>query len=197
MKDNSLGKKEDGRRARSAQSREKIKKALWDLMHEGIRIPTAQQVSDKASVGIRSVFRHFDDMEGLFNSINDNLIQSEAGTLEKSVIEGSLEDRLDAALTVRHKLFTKYKDVILFTLAQTWKYKALKENYAGLNHSLKSYLHQSLPELESLPADQQQFVEALTSFDMWHRLIRHQGMESLDTYKVIKQHILVTIENQS
>jgi AcrR family transcriptional regulator len=53
----------DGRRARSERSKQAIIEASLALMEEGYLIPTAQQISNRAGVGMRSFFRHFEDME--------------------------------------------------------------------------------------------------------------------------------------
>ena len=60
----------DGRRARSERSKQAIIDAALALMEEGNLIPTAQQISDRAGVGIRSFFRHFEDMDTLFAIID-------------------------------------------------------------------------------------------------------------------------------
>ena len=52
----------DGRRQRSARSRAAIIEASFELMQEGVLAPTAQQIAERAGVGIRSFFRHFEDM---------------------------------------------------------------------------------------------------------------------------------------
>jgi AcrR family transcriptional regulator len=52
----------DGRRVRSERSRKSIIDAMLQLVEEGILVPTAQQVSERAGVSLRSVFRHFSDM---------------------------------------------------------------------------------------------------------------------------------------
>ena len=44
--------------------------ALQELVHEGVLVPTAQTVAERAGVGIRTVFRHFDDMETLFATMD-------------------------------------------------------------------------------------------------------------------------------
>ena len=59
----------DGRLERSKKSRDLIIKAMRDLIDEGILSPTAQQVAQTAQVGIRTVFRHANDMETLFKLI--------------------------------------------------------------------------------------------------------------------------------
>ena len=48
----------DGRRARTERSKQEIIDAALSLMEEGVLIPTAQQISDRAGVNIRSFFRH-------------------------------------------------------------------------------------------------------------------------------------------
>ena len=59
----------DGRLERSKKSRDLIIKAMRDLIDDGILNPTAQQVAETAQVGIRTVFRHANDMETLFKFI--------------------------------------------------------------------------------------------------------------------------------
>jgi AcrR family transcriptional regulator len=47
--------------------------ALIDLVGEGVLQPTAQQVAARAKVGIRTVFRHFSDMDSLFAEIDERV----------------------------------------------------------------------------------------------------------------------------
>ena len=53
----------DGRRQRSQRSREKILKACWELMLNGDMKPSAAAIAEHAGVGLRSVFRHFEDLD--------------------------------------------------------------------------------------------------------------------------------------
>lgn len=59
----------DGRRQRSQRSREKILEAMWALMLEGDMEPSAADIAEKAGVGLRSVFRHFEDMETIHREL--------------------------------------------------------------------------------------------------------------------------------
>ena len=56
----------DGRLKRSVATRKKILQALTALTYEGVLSPTAEQVAMRADVGLRTVFRHFDDMDSLY-----------------------------------------------------------------------------------------------------------------------------------
>jgi AcrR family transcriptional regulator len=53
----------DGRRQRSSRSRERIVLAMIDLIRAGEMSPAAARVAEKANVGLRTVFRHFEEME--------------------------------------------------------------------------------------------------------------------------------------
>ena len=56
----------DGRRKRSQTSRDRIVAAMIALVEEGHVAPTAELVAARAAVGLRTVFRHFADMESLY-----------------------------------------------------------------------------------------------------------------------------------
>ena len=66
-----IASKPDGRRLRSNRSRQLIIESMLELIKQGNLVPTAQQVADHANVGIRSVFRHFEDMESIFETASE------------------------------------------------------------------------------------------------------------------------------
>ena len=55
---------------RGERSRQRIVAALFDLVGAGVLQPTAQQVAARAGVGMRTVFRHFSEMETLYAAMN-------------------------------------------------------------------------------------------------------------------------------
>jgi AcrR family transcriptional regulator len=61
----------DGRRERSRSSRSKIVAAMLDLVGKGDVSPSAARVAEVAGVGLRSVFRHFDDMDELYREMGE------------------------------------------------------------------------------------------------------------------------------
>ena len=56
----------DGRRQRSERSRAQIIEAMFELIREGDMSPSAAKVAERAQVGLRTVFRHFEDMDSLY-----------------------------------------------------------------------------------------------------------------------------------
>jgi len=59
----------DGRRQRSQRSRERILRAYWELMLAGDMSPSAAAIAEHAGVGLRSVFRHFEDLDTLLREL--------------------------------------------------------------------------------------------------------------------------------
>ena len=63
----------DGRRKRSVASRDRIIDAVITLVDEDQGIPGAEAIAARARVGLRSVFRHFGDMDGLYVAVIERI----------------------------------------------------------------------------------------------------------------------------
>ncbi len=166
----------DGRRARSERSKQAIIDATLALMEEGTLIPTAQQISDLAGVGIRSFFRHFDDMETLFATIDDQIRENTEALFLGGDRDGTLEERIQHAVERRADGYEVETNTILSTAAQLWRSEVLRKNYARYQRGLRKDLDDWLPELKQLSRTEREAVDAIASFEMWHRLRYHQGL---------------------
>ncbi|MEJ2531354.1 MAG: TetR/AcrR family transcriptional regulator [Halioglobus sp.] len=175
----------DGRRARSERSKQAIIDASLALMEEGNLIPTAQQISDKAGVGIRSFFRHFEDMETLFATIDEQTRDTTEALFVGGDRDGTLEERILHAVERRAEGFEKQRNMILSTAAQLWRSDTLRRNYARYQRGLRKDLDDWLPELKQLTRSEREAVDAIASFEMWHRLRFHQGLGKASAIDVI------------
>mgnify|MGYP002396795375 CR=1 FL=1 len=175
----------DGRRARSERSKQAIIDASLALMEEGNLIPTAQQISDKAGVGIRSFFRHFEDMETLFATIDEQTRDTTEALFIGGDRDGTLEERILHAVERRAEGFEKQRNMILSTAAQLWRSDTLRRNYARYQRGLRKDLDDWLPELKQLTRSGREAVDAIASFEMWHRLRFHQGLGKASAIDVI------------
>ena len=175
----------DGRRARSERSKQAIIDATLALMEEGNLIPTAQQISDRAGVGIRSFFRHFEDMETLFATIDEQIRDSTEALFLGGDRDGTLEERILHAIERYGEGYEKQRNMILSTSAQLWRSETLSRNYARYQRGLRKDLDDWLPELKQLARSQREAVDAIASFEMWHRLRYHQGLSKLSTIEVL------------
>ena len=166
----------DGRRQRSERSQTAIIEAALALMDEGALVPTAQQIADRAGVGIRSFFRHFADMDSLFLAADEMLISSYEALFEVDNRGGTLSERVARAIDLYGNAFEQLRPVILCTQAQLWRSPKLRENYAWHQKRLRKELELWLPEVAALARDRREALHAVASFDMWHRLRVHQGL---------------------
>ena len=118
--------KVDGRRLRSERSRLAFVDAVLALQEEGVLVPTAQQIADRAGVGIRSFFRHFEDMESLFEAIDDHIRDSYEALFINGDRSGTLEERIDGMVTRRADAFESVTNITQGTRAQLWRYHTLR-----------------------------------------------------------------------
>ena len=178
--------KVDGRRLRSERSRLAFVDAVLALQEEGFLVPTAQQIADRAGVGIRSFFRHFEDMESLFKAIDDHIRDSYEALFIGGDRSGTLEERIDRMVTRRADAFESVTNITQGTRAQLWRYQTLRDNYARNQRGLRKDLDNLLPELHALPDETRESIDAITSFEMWDRLRSHQGLNKADSINLLR-----------
>lgn len=175
----------DGRRQRSERSRQAIIDAMLDMIGEGTLIPTAQQVSERAGVGIRSVFRHFEDMESIFVMADETRRTRYEDIFMGGDRKGTMEQRILHMVEQRAKGYELYGNVMLSTLAQRWRYATLRKNYGRYQRGLRRDLEDWLPELEQLDSGSREAVHGIASFEFWNRLRDHQGLSKKTTIAVV------------
>lgn len=178
--------KVDGRRLRSERSRLAFVDAVLALQEEGVLVPTAQQIADRAGVGIRSFFRHFEDMESLFEAIDDHIRDSYEALFINGDRSGTLEERIDGMVTRRADAFESVTNITQGTRAQLWRYHTLRDNYARNQRGLRKNLDGLLPELQALPDETRESIDAITSFEMWDRLRSHQGLSKQASINLLR-----------
>ena len=180
----------DGRRQRGERTRQAIIEAALSLQEEGVLVPTAQQISDRAGVLIRSFFRHFDDMETLFKAADDQLRDSYEALFIGGDRQGSLSERVHHAVERRSAAFEQLTNLFLGTKAQLWRYDMLRNNYARNQKGLRKDLEAWLPELNGLPDVESESVHAIASFEMWNRLRSEQGLSEKASISVIQSTLI-------
>jgi AcrR family transcriptional regulator len=68
-------KRVDGRRERGRSSHKRIVEAMMELIVGGDLSPSAARVAEEAGIGLRTVFRHFDDMDSLYAEITATITE--------------------------------------------------------------------------------------------------------------------------
>ncbi len=180
-----IASKPDGRRLRSNRSRQLIIESMLELIKQGNLVPTAQQVADHANVGIRSVFRHFEDMESIFETASELCHTEYRGLFIGGDRSGSLQERILHATECHANAYETMSNMILSGSARQWNSEVLQKSYIAYQHQLRRDLDEWLPELESLTESKRQAVDGIASFEMWHRLRNIQSLDKTDSIKII------------
>lgn len=184
----------DGRVMRSERSRQHILDALLALVEEGNLVPTAQQVSQRAGVGLRTVFRHYDDMETLATQMDQHIGDTYSRLFEGGDRDGSLAERILHAAQRHDKAYEKAKQVILSTQAQMWQSKTMQKNWTRKRRGLRRDLEDWLPEVKTLPASRQAAAEAAMSFETWYHLRYDQRLSHKATVTTVNEMLCLLFE---
>ncbi len=171
------GKRPDGRVMRSARSREAITTAFYELVGEGNPEPTAQEVSERAGVGIRTVFRLFSDMDALYATLQERILLGVLPLVQELPAVGAdLDARVAALVANRAAVFEKIAPYMRATTQLRFRSRFLTAHYRDAAEQFKARLLQRFPELRKAPRDVVDALEQATSFEAWDRLRRDQGL---------------------
>jgi AcrR family transcriptional regulator len=168
--------KADGRVNRSIVTRKKIVDALVALVNEGHLSPTAEVVAARADVGLRTVFRHFDDMDSLYREISIDLDALVQPLLRVRLNAPTWQARLLLSVDHRSDIFERMAP--MFVAAQVHRHESafLAQNMVDSAALQRNLLMRLLP---AAAAEQSALVAALDlalSADTWIRLRREQEL---------------------
>ena len=186
----------DGRRRRSQQSRDRIIAAMMALIEEGQITPIAEQVADRAHVGLRSVFRHFNDMDSLFTEMALRLARQYQPALAPFLSSDwrvQLTESIDRRVAI-YETMLPYKRA-----ADTHRHRSpvLQSSYAATSQLMRARLHSMLPP--ALKGDQiaLETLDLVLSIDSWQRLRLEQKLSVAAARTVVERqvHTLVSSED--
>ncbi len=167
----------DGRRARGERSRDAVVEAILGLIREGNESPGAAEIAERAGVSMRSVFRHFDDLETLRRAAIERHSEMMLPLYELADPGGPVADRVAALVDQRAAL---YEEITPVRLVGERIRRQSESISAGLDLGRRSLRHQ-LGELFAAELDQYDpttrrdvldALEAATSWAAW-RVLRY------------------------
>ena len=187
--------KQDGRNLRSVNSQKLIVDACIKLFKAGNLEPTAQQVADESGVGIRTVFRQFDEMENLFKSV-DAVLSKEFDFEVKYDTSSSFETRLQSIIKHMNAGYEKHKLIMFMTVSKMWKYRFLKENYLMYQDIIKNKTEEILPEVLNFDTESRHLFHASLAFAMWTRLQGQKLNNTQISKAMLRQCLLIANDNK-
>ena len=168
----------DGRVRRSQRSGQAIVEALLALVGEGMVEPTAQQVAERAGVGLRTVFRRFSDMESLFAEMDARLQAEALPLLMGGRPSGTVPERARMLVRQRCGFFERIGPYKRSGNLKRPRSAFLTSRHAMLVRELRRDLLRWLPELKDKPAELVDALDMATSFEAWDRLRTEQRLSS-------------------
>jgi len=177
----------DGRRKRGDQSRRQIVDAMIDLVRSGEMSPSAAQVAERAGVGLRTVFRHFDEMEILYREMAEVIRTRIMPEVVKPYSGSTWRERLGELI---HRRITLYDEIMPLKVAGSvlrFRSPFLMEDYHEHLRMERKTLRQVLPADILDDGDLFRGLEMLTSFQAWRRLRQDQGLGLAEASRVLRR----------
>ena len=179
--------KTDGRKQRSARSRDKIKTSIVTLIRAGNYSPRAIDISEHSGLSMRTVFRHVDDMESLLREI--------AGDLQKEVLPRFLQPytasgwraQLDEQITRRAEIWEYILPIRLSGSLRRFRSKFLLGEYQQVLELERASLRSLLSENIAGDAVLFSALNEAIGVGCWINLRMDQGLSSNAAEAVVRR----------
>lgn len=177
----------DGRRARSRSSRARIVAAMLDLVAKGEVAPSAAQVAEVAGVGLRSVFRHFKDMDALYREMTEAIEVQVLPILLRPPEGATWQQRLLHLAERRARIFETIMPYRISANVRRFESPYLMEDYRRMLRLEAETLGAHFPEAVLADSVGARGLNVILSFNTW-RLLRHdQGLPADDAGAVVRR----------
>ena len=166
----------DGRRRRGEDNRARIVAAMLEIIHAGEVAPSAEQVALRADVGLRTVFRHFQDMDSLYREMSGVIsgeLREIVGTPFKSE---DWRERVIELVERRGFAFEKIGPFLRASMVFRYRSNYLEVDNTRLVAALRDILKRQLPPEIARDQLKLEILDLLLSFESWSRLRREQGL---------------------
>ena len=177
----------DGRRRRSQDSRARIVAAMLELVHAGDVSPGAEQVAARAGVGLRTVFRIFNDMDSLYSEMSQVIETEVFAVVDSPFTAEGWRDRVVELVHRRAAVFEKIAPFKRASELHRHQSRFLQASHERLISISRDILKRELPP--ELARDQQVFesLDLLLSFEAWSRLRRDQDLTPRRARETLEQ----------
>ena len=167
---------EDGRRQRSDRSRRRIIEALFDLIGEGDMSPSAVSVAERADVGLRTVFRHFEDMDSIYDEMTAELSDAVMPMIMAPYETTNWRDRLMESVEKRAEIFEMIFPMKVCMSLRRFQSDFIQTQYERDVALGRSTLKVILPE--EIVSNRTLFaaLETTLAFTTWRRLRQDQNL---------------------
>lgn len=159
---------------------------MIELIRAGEMSPAAARVAEKANVGLRTVFRHFEEMDTLNREISA-IVEAEILPIVEKPFEGKTwRLQLDDLLDRRAHIYDRIMPLKIAGSIQRFRSRFLMEDYNRFLRMEREGLKRVLPQKIVDDAVLFAAIEMATGFQAWRRLRQDQRLSAADAVKVLK-----------
>lgn len=176
---------DDGRRQRSDRSRRRIIIAMFELLRAGEMAPSAAQVAERANVGLRTVFRHFEDMESIFEEMTEELKSVVMPRVMAPFTGETWRDKLFELAQRNSEIYEQVFPMQVALVLRRFQSDFLQKQYKSEVTLLRSTLKSILPK--TVVEDRTRFaaIEVNLTFATWRRLREDQNLSVTNARKTL------------
>jgi AcrR family transcriptional regulator len=179
----------DGRRERSRSSRSKIIAAMLDLVGNGDVAPSAARVAEVAGVGLRSVFRHFDDMDELYREMGDVIEARVMPIILQAPSGATWKEKLFDIANRRAQVFETILPYRISANLKRFQSPYLMQDYRRMLRLEGETIEAHLPPAVMNDVAAARGLNVILSFQTW-RLLRHDQELPVDDAKAVVRRLL-------
>ncbi len=179
----------DGRRERSRSSRSKIIAAMLDLVGNGDVAPSAARVAEVAGVGLRSVFRHFDDMDELYREMGDVIEARVLPIILQAPSGATWKEKLFDIADRRAQVFETILPFRISANLKRFQSPYLMQDYRRMLRLESETIEAHLPPAVKDDVVAARGLNVILSFQTW-RLLRHDQDLPVDDAKAVVRRLL-------
>jgi AcrR family transcriptional regulator len=176
----------DGRRRRSQDSRARVVNAMLDLVRNGDVAPSAERVAARAEVGLRTVFRHFNDMDSLYREMSVAVESELASALATPLKGADWQARLADLIRKRSAVYETITPYKLASNAHRHQSSFLEAAHDRMVTTARAVLVELVPDEVRENEDMLAMLELLLSFESWSRLRQEQGQSAQRAREILE-----------
>lgn len=159
---------------------------MFDFLREGEMSPGAARVAERANVGLRTVFRHFEDMDSIFEEMTQEMratiMPLFEAPLEAKGWRGKLLELVDRNAQIYERVFPMQVALVVRRFESEFLQKQYKSQVDRLRSTLTSILPKSVVRNRPLFAA----IEVNLTFATWRRLREDQKLSVAEASETLK-----------
>ncbi|MBO9696683.1 MAG: TetR/AcrR family transcriptional regulator [Sphingopyxis sp.] len=177
----------DGRRERGRSSHRRIVEAMMELIVAGDLSPSAARVAEEAGIGLRTVFRHFDDMDALYAEITATITEEVMPVVLAPYPDQPWQDNIRELVGRRTAVFERTLPFRLAANIKRYNSPFLMGQYSRVVMIERELIVRLLPAAVRNDRIGVEALCAALSFHTWRTLRHDQGLSAEDAGIVMRR----------